>query len=100
MSEAPATRRELQNTAADLESALSDTNALLPDLMTKLEDLGQAVKDAEDLSHDVHDDIEWLRTSLAKVIELVRYHGELHEINAKMWVTFLNHFNLEERRQS
>lgn len=98
MSEAPATRRELQNTAGDLESALGDTNALLTDLMAKLERSGQAVKDAESLSHDMHDDIEWLRTSLGKVIELVRYHSELHQINAKMWVALLNHFNSEERK--
>ena len=100
MSEAPATRQQLQSAVEDLQSEIRNESAVLTDLMTKLGDLQQAVKDAENLSHDMHDDIEWLRTSLGKVIELVRHHSEMHQTTGKILVYILNNLNSEERRRS
>ena len=99
MSETPATRKQLQSAVEDLQSEMSDKFAIQTALMTKLEDLEQAVKDAESLSHDMHDDIEWLRTSLGNVIELVRHHSEMHQITGKMLIYILNNLNLEEKRR-
>ena len=98
MSEAPATRQQLQDAVEDLQSAMSDGYAFQGQAIKDLEDAVKGVEsDVESLPDKLQAEIRTIRTKLTVIIEVIKQHGEFHGKTAKAILFVLNQMEQRER---
>ena len=95
MSEAPVTKREMQEGLDVLQSAINDGIAFQNAAIKGLE---EAVKDVESLPDDMQEEFRKIRTTLGTVVAILKQYGQFHQGTAKVLKFILE--DLDKRGRS